>query len=166
MKAARIMVFFEDALVEDRVLQIDRSIVIGDDPEAEVHFPGWTLSIRRELNGLAVDGQSLTVGHPIVFQWAGVRVQIEGVRTHELARDPLWNTDLRFPFMMLAMFLVLMGFQSFSQAVSLQLERGPLMVAGWVLVAPQEPKQDADVNPNFDLEVLDRMGTFQEVHAP
>ena len=166
MKAVRIMVFFEDELVEDQVVQVKKTVLIGDDPEAIVHFPGWTLTIRSERGGTTVDGQLLSVGVPIAFHWSGVRVIVEGVHTYELAREPIWDTDLRFPVLMMAVFLVLMGVQSFTQAISLQMERGPLMVAGWVLMMPDETQPEADANPNFDLEVLERMGTFQEVHAP
>ena len=166
MKAVRIMVYFEDELVEDRVLQVKKPLVIGDDPDAAVHFPGWTLPITPISGALTIDGEVLAYHDPRSFTWAGVRVVVEAVRTYELAREPIWETDLRFPVLMMAVFLMLMGFQSFSKAISIQMERGPLMVAGWILVTPGDEAPITDANPNFDLEALDRMGTFQDVHTP
>ena len=166
MKAARIMVFFEEQLVEDCVLKIRKPIVLGDDSDAVVHFPGWTIKVAPDGSRLAIDGDPLEYNQPATFQWSGVRVVVEAVRTYEMPRDPIWETDLRFPVLMMSVFLLLMSVQSLSNAVAVQMDRGPLMVAGWTLLVPEQSEPTTDANPNFDLEALDRMGTFQDVHIP
>ena len=166
MSAARIMVFFEGELVEDTVLTVSKSLWVGDAENARVCFPGWTLALGPHRDGMTVNHEFLKYGEKREFKFQGVTIRLESVRVSELPRDPIWRTDLRFPILMMATFLVLMSFQTASDVVSARLERGPMIFAGWVVVPAWQEVETPTVNPQFDLDAVGRTGTYQPFVSP
>lgn len=161
MFAAHVLATYHEDIIEDRLILCERPAFIGDGEDVSVSFPGTRLRVLAQREGVLVGDEQIAESG--VFKWSqdNVTVQVRPVRVAALEREPLWNTDIRFPILMFAIVLTLLSIQSASQVIATHEDKLPSRLASWVVAPNGGHGVTTRSNPDFDLGEVARYGVYR-----
>ncbi|MCB9791807.1 MAG: hypothetical protein H6741_03685 [Alphaproteobacteria bacterium] len=107
MADLRVTVRYNDAVVEDRTLSVRSVVRLGDSKDAEVSFPGTSVTVARVAGHLDIRGRRLAPGESTDFSLGPVSVVLEHVEPIKLTPLPKPPLDPRF--LMVAMGVTVAG---------------------------------------------------------
>lgn len=161
MFAAHVIATYHEDIIEDRLVLCERPAFIGEGEGVSVSFPGARLRIVAQREGVMVGDELIAKSG--IFKWShdNVAVHVRPVRVAALEREPLWNTDIRFPVLMFAIALTLLSIQSANQVIDMHEDRLPARLASWVLTPNGTQEVTTRSNPDFDLGEVGRYGVYR-----
>ena len=89
-------------------------------------------------------------------------VELSAVPIAALEREPLWNTDVRFPMMMFALLLTMLSLQSLGEVIVAHEDKLPAQLATWIANPSGIQELSTRSNPDFDLGEVGRFGVYRE----
>ena len=161
MFTAHVVATYHGEIIEDRLVLCERPIYIGEGEGVSVSFPGARLRIVAHRKGILVGDQHIDESG--VFEWSqhDVTVHVRPIRVAALEREPLWDTDIRFPMLMFAIVLTLLSIQSASQVIATHEDKLPARLASWVVSPNVAQEATTRSNPDFDLGEVARYGVYR-----
>jgi len=161
MFAAHVIATYHEEIIEDRLVLCERPAYVGEGSGVSVAFPGARFRLHACANGVLIGDETLQDSD--VFEWAqnNVSVRIRSIRVAELEREPLWNTDIRFPVLMFALLLSVLTLQSASQVIVTHEDKLPARLATWVSAPMAPAEMSTRSNPDFDLGEVARYGVYR-----
>lgn len=107
MADLRVTVRYNDAVIEDRTLAVRGAVRLGDAKDAEVSFPGTSVTVCRVAGHLDIRGRRLAPGESTSFSLGPVHVELEHVEPVALRLLSAPPLDPRF--LMIAMGVTVAG---------------------------------------------------------
>lgn len=125
---------FHDAVVEQRLCAVTDELVLGDQPNAEVAFPGCRLRVRRFGERLQVEGRWLDLGQRLEVCKPPISVEIEPVAPRPQPFSFDWVPDVRLLVATGAVVLIGAWFETATRLVEANpaaVERVTAALQGW-----------------------------------